>query len=228
MNRPKKNKIHNPTLPDDQQIDERNLIDLELADEISIEDRISIYWMENKSFILGCITALALVIIGINGARMYQGFSSEKVQAEYATAQSEGTLAQFAQDNSNKPLGGLAALSTADKAFGDKDYTQALEFYGIAADALSDNILIGRALLGHAFALYYSGQAEEGLAQLNSIAADNKLAESARAEAAYHLAIEADVAGRNADFDSYAAQINGMELAGQWQQRLSYYQQQPR
>lgn len=228
MNRPKKNKIHNPTLPDDQQIDERNLIDLELADEISIEDRISIYWMENKSFILGCITALALVIIGINGARMYQGYATEKLQAEYAIAQSEGTLAQFAQAHTNKPLGGLAALSTADQAFSDQDYAQALEFYGIAAGALGENILIGRALLGHAFALYYNGQPDEGLAQLNSIAADSKLPDSARAEAAYHLAIEADLAGRNAEFDSYVAQINAMELAGQWQQRLSYYQQQPR
>jgi hypothetical protein len=228
MNHPKKNKTRNPTLPEDQQIDERNLIDVELADEISIEDRISLYWMENKSFIIGCITVLALAIVGMNGLRLYKDFATEALQAEYTSAKAEATLSEFARAHSNKDLGGLAALTTADELFSDKDYSQALEFYGIAAAALQDNILAGRATLGQAFSLYYNAQAAEGLALLNSITADNKLAESARAEAAYHLAIEADIAGRSEEFDSYAAQINAMELAGQWQQRLSYYQQQPR
>jgi len=228
MNHPKKNKIKNPTLPEDQQNDDRNLIDLELAEEISIEDRISMYWMENKGFIIGCVIALALAIVGINGARMYKDFSNEQLQVDYAAAQSSATLAEFAKANSNKSLGGLAALTTADQAFRDKDYAKALEFYEIAIDALAGNILEGRATLSQAFSLYYNGQAEEGLALLNSIAADNNLPESARAEAAYHLAIEADVAGKKEVFDSYAAQINSMELAGQWQQRLSFYQQQPR
>jgi len=52
------------------------------------------------------------------------------------------------------------------------------------------------------------------------------LADATRAEAAYHLAIEADAAGNSAEFESFAAQINNSPMAGQWQERLSYYQQQ--
>jgi predicted negative regulator of RcsB-dependent stress response len=226
MKRPKKNKIHNPTLPDDQQIDERNLVDLEDSVDISIEDRISMYWMENKAFLTGCITVLALLIIGFNGMRMYKNHAEAKLQSDYAEAQANDTLASFAKANSNKDLGGLAALTTADDAYRADDFATALEFYGIAADALSDNILAGRAALGQAFALYRSGSETEGLAKLNAIAANSSLPESARAEAAYHLAIEADVAGRSDEFDSYASQVNDMAFAGQWKQRLGFYQQQ--
>ena len=50
-------------MPEDDVIDERHLIDLEESAEISFEDRVSIYWMENKSFLIGCITVLLLVAV---------------------------------------------------------------------------------------------------------------------------------------------------------------------
>ncbi|MDP4879176.1 MAG: hypothetical protein NWR36_04775, partial [Opitutales bacterium] len=150
MNHPKQNKSKNPTLPDDQQIDERNLIDLEDSEDISIEDRISMYWMENKGFITGCVTVLALIIIAFNGMRMYKDHAVKQLQANYAEAQAADTLADFAKANSNKELGGLAALTTADAAFEAEEFTKALEFYQIASSALADNILAGRAALGEA------------------------------------------------------------------------------
>jgi hypothetical protein len=226
MNHPKKNKVKNPTLPEDQQVDERNLIDLEDSVDISIEDRISMYWMENKGFITGCITVLALAIIAFNGMRMYKDHSIKTLQASYATAQADGTLAEFAKANANKELGGLAALTAADEAFTAEEYETAVELYTIAADALSGNILAGRAAIGQAFANFSAGNESDALAMLNAIISNNSLPESARAEAAYHLAIDADVAGKTEEFDSLVAQINAMKMAGAWQQRLSFYQQQ--
>jgi len=230
MNRPKKNKIHNPTLPDDAQdiVDERHLVDAEDSAEISFEDRISIYWMENKGFISGCIFVLALLIIGFNGMRIYKNHAETKIQAAYAEAMANATLAEFAQANANKDLGGLAALSVADEAYTAEDFEKALNFYSIASEALTGNILEGRARLGQAFALFYMGKSSEGLAQLAAIAADNNLAEATRAEAAYHLAVEADVAGRSEEYDRHVAQIQASPLAGQWQQRLAIYEQQAR
>jgi predicted negative regulator of RcsB-dependent stress response len=225
MNRPSKNKRHNPTLPEDAVIDERNLIDVEDSEEISIEDRISIYWMENKGFISGCIFALALLIIALNGMRIYKSHAEAKLQANYAEALANDTLADFAQANSNKDLGGLAALTVADDAYAAEDYEKALNFYTIAAKAMDNQLLASRAELGQAFAQYQSGNTEDGLAQLTAIASNSKLSEAARAQAAYHLAIEADVAGDATTYDNYVAQINGMPLASAWQQRLSYYQQ---
>lgn len=230
MHRPKKNKIHNPTLPDDQQdvVDERHLVDAKESEEISFEDRISIYWSENKGFISGSIFVLALVIIGFNGMRILQSQSEAKVQAAYAEAKAADTLDAFAQANAGSELGGLAALSVADAAYEAADFERAINFYTIASGALEGSILEGRALVGQAFARFYNGQEADALAQLADIAANASLAEATRAEAAYHLAIEADLAGRSNDFERYVAQIEGSELAGQWQQRLAMYQQQGR
>lgn len=226
MNHPQKKKHANPLLPEDDQIDERHLIDLEESADISFEDRVSIYWMENKSFIIGCITVLLFVVAGYQSMRIFKDRSEMALQAEYAEANANEALADFAKGNSNKALGGFAALSTADAAYTAEDYDKALEFYNLAADVLEEPTLAGRAQLGQAFALYQNGNTDEGLAKLNAITADSSLAEAARAEAAYHLAVEADAAGNTAEFESFAAQINDSALAGQWQQRLSYYQQQ--
>jgi hypothetical protein len=230
MNRPKKNKIHNPTLPEDQQdiVDERHLVDASDSEEISFEDRVSIYWMENKAFISSCIFALALVIIAFNGMRIYKANAVSNLQAGYSEAVANETLAEFAKANANKDLGGLAALNVADEAYASGDFEKAANFYSIAADALADSILAGRAQLGQAFARYYAGEESAALAQLASIATDSSLAEAARAEAAYHLAVEADVAGRSEEFDRYVAQIEASPTATQWQQRLTIYQQQAR
>tara|TARA_B100001248_G_scaffold244515_1_gene213632 strand:- start:183 stop:875 length:693 start_codon:yes stop_codon:yes gene_type:complete len=230
MNRPQKNKINNSTLPEDRQdlVDERNLVDVEKSEEISLEDRISMYWMENKSFISSCIFVLALLIIVLNGMRMYKSHAEVELQNTYAEATANETLADFAQANSNKDLGGLAALTVADQAYSAKEFNKALNFYGIAADALATNFLSGRALLGQAFANFYIGNEEAALVQLAEIAANNSLAEVARAEAAYHLAVEADVANRTEEYNRYIAQIQASPLAIQWQQRISLYEQQAR
>lgn len=228
MNRPSKNKRHNPTLPDDAVIDERNLIDVEDSEEISFEDRVSIYWMENKGFISGCIFVLALLIIAFNGMRMYKNHAEAKLQASYSEAIANETLAEFAEANSNKDLGGLAGLAIADQAYAAGEFEKALKFYSIAVGALDGNVLAGRARIGQAFANFYNGNESEALTQLADIANDSKLAEVARAEAAYHLAVEADVAGRSEDYDRYVAQIQASAIATQWQQRLAMYEQQAR
>lgn len=226
MNRPKKNNITNPTLPDDQQPDERHLIDAEESAKVSLEDRIHLYWMENKGFITACITVLALLIIGFNGMKIYVGYAQDKIQSAYAEAKASDTLAAFATAHSNKPLGGLAALQVADTAYTAGEFATAAEFYGIALRAVENDILLGRATIGQAFATFYLSDPDKGLAQLRAIAADNTLPEAIRAEAAYHLAIEADVSGDVNAFENYATQVSSSSTSGQWQQRMQIYQQQ--
>jgi len=225
MNRPQKKKNSDPLLPEENVVDERNLIDVEDSAELSVEDRISMYWMENKGFIIGCITALAFALIALNGLRIYKDHSIENLKADYANALAEETLESFAEANANKELGGVAALAVADQAFEAETYEKAIQFYQIASGALEDGILSGRAQLGEAFALYQNGQTSEGIAQLSAIAANESLAESVRGEAAYHLALEADLNGNNEAYDAYVAQIESMPLASSWQQRLSFHQQ---
>jgi len=226
MKRPKKNKIHNDTLPADMQVDERNLVDADESEDLSFEDRAHVYWMENKGFITGCIILLALLIIGFNGMKMYVAYSEEKIQDAYAEALANEALDGFAKEHSDKSLGALAALEVADSAYTAEEYGKAIEFYAIAEGATGNDILLGRARLGLAFATFYNGSADEGLAQLRAVAADNSLPSAARNEAAYHLAVDANVAGDTDAYESYAEQITSSASAGQWQQRMQMYQMQ--
>ncbi|MFU8847163.1 MAG: hypothetical protein ACNA77_00400 [Opitutales bacterium] len=226
MNRPNKQRIKNPTLPDDQQIDERHLVDTEESEDISFEDRVRLYWMDNKGFISGCITVLALLIIGFNGMKIYGNYAVSKIQSAYSEARSSGNLKEFAQNYSNKALGGLAALEVADAAYSDADYATALKYYDMALNSVGNDLLSGRARIGKAFATFYNGAEDDGKAQLRSLADDIRSPEALRAEAAYHLAVHADVSGDSDTFETYAQQLSGSASGGQWQQRMQMYQMQ--
>lgn len=221
MNHPPKKKKKNPLLPEENQIDERNLVDLEDSEKISFEDRAAIYWSENKGFLVKCILILALAIIGFQGMRILKENKEAKIQSKYLAAHSSNALEDFVDTYGNKPLGGFAALVIADDAYTEENYEKALEFYTSASSTLKDPTLSGRASMGQAFALYNTGKIEEGLAKLNTITANTNLSEAIRIEAAYHLAVEAHTTGRNEDFANYARQIENAEFASQWQQRLA-------
>lgn len=221
MHRPKKKKNSDPLLPEDNVVDERHLIDMEDSVELSIEDRISMYWMENKGFIVGCISALAVVLIVINGLRIYQGVAIENLQAEFAQADANDDLQTFADENPGKDLGGFAALTTADAAYEAGEYEKALEYYSKADKALENTVLAGRAKIGEAFALYQTGATTEGIAQLAALANNTEIAASTRGEAIYHLALEAKLNGDTDAYEGYSAQLSELSLAGPWQQRLA-------
>ena len=226
MKRPrhKKNK-HRTTEDEAHVIDERNLVDAEESTEFSFEDRVAVYWMENKSSVISSILFLIVTISLLNGFRIYRGYSEEKLQADYSGSLNTEKLDSFATVNPDLAIGGFAALSVADAAFEDKEYKRASEFYTLAAKSLGENILAGRAILGLAFTTYQSAK-EEGLDQLNSIASSAIYSDSIKAEAVYHLAIDALSEGKVEAFDSLVTQLNQLEVRSQWAQRLEYYKQQ--
>ena len=222
MNYPPKKKKKDPLFPENNQIDERQLIDLEDSKSISFEERITLYWNENKSFLVGCILILLFVVIGYQAIRIVKDSMEAKIQSEYAAADSNNTLENFVEAYASKPLGGFASLIIADEAYTKGDYEKALEFYTLAISSnLEDSTLYGRARIGQAFALYNNGKTDEGLAKLNSITVDNSLSGATRVEAAYHLAMEAYAAGRTEEFSSYVKQVENADFAVQWQQKIA-------
>ena len=81
MNHPPKKKRKDPLLPEDSQVDERNLVDLEDSESLSFEDRVNIYWNENKGFLSICILVLVLLIVGYQGMRILK----EKTEANLSS-----------------------------------------------------------------------------------------------------------------------------------------------
>ena len=168
------------------------MIDLDDSVELSFEDRVQIYWLENRSFIYGCITLLLIILVGYQSLRILKNHRATELQDAYIEAtESTEMLAEFAQGNSDTKLGGFAALLAGDSAYSDGDYELAVKYYDLAAESLADNFLSGRAQIGSAFAHFYSGLEEEAIGKLKMISANNALPETIRTEAAYHLAVNA-------------------------------------
>ncbi len=228
MKRPPKKKHKNPLLPDDAQADERHLVDAEESADLSLEDRFQMYWMENRGFITGCITLLLVVVAGYQGLRLYMEHRDSRLQSEYAAAAAADGLEAFAREHPGAPLGGFAALRLGDEAFEAGDFATALNHYQVAVDGLGGTLLAGRARLGEAFALIGDGQAEAGRAALDALVADNSLPSAVRAEAAYHLAVQARADGDEARFASLAGQVESFGESGAWAQRLQYFREQAR
>ena len=223
MKRPqhKKNKPLSPDPKDEAaDIDERNLIDAEESADIAFEERVSMYWMENKVFVSSCIAVLALVIIGVNGVRIYGDYAAEKQQSLYQEAKASNTLASYAIDYPTLDLGGFAALQAADAAYEAAAYDVARENYARAVTALKDPVLVSRAQLGHAFATNELGESEAARDELHALVAGPETAGIIRAEALYYLALHAHLENRDDDFANLAEQIEGLGQAGPWQQRL--------
>ncbi|MGC6455090.1 MAG: hypothetical protein ACON39_08205 [Coraliomargaritaceae bacterium] len=223
MKRPSKKKNQNAV--DNIAADDRNLIDTEESVELSIEDKISLYWAENKSFIAGSLAVLVLLLVGINGVKMYAAGKRIDLQNTYITAAAEGTLDEFARENSGSALGGFAALTQADAAYSEGSFERAGDLYELALQGLEESILFGRARLGQAFAAYQNGSSEEGVALLNAIHSDASLPSAILAESAYHLAVHAYAEEDFATFQSFASRIKTLDESGQWQRRIATYEQ---
>ena len=65
MKRPSKKKNNPANSPDGTSADDRHLIDAEESLELSVEDKISLYWQENKSFIIACFSVLVIILVGM-------------------------------------------------------------------------------------------------------------------------------------------------------------------
>lgn len=225
MKRPSKKKNNPANSPDGTPADDRHLIDAEESLELSVEDKISLYWQENKSFIIGCFSVLVIILVGMNGMKMYSASQLEKLQDSYASAATEGTLEDFARAHTETTLGGFAALTQANLAYSEGNFAEAAELYELSSKGLVTSILGGRARLGQAFANYQNGSKEQGIALLNAIHSDASLPSAILAEAAYHLAVHAYATGDLSTFQSFASRVSTLDESGQWKQRIATYEQ---
>jgi len=186
-----------------------------------LEDALFLFWKRNRNKIQLTIVVVLLVAVGGLGFKAFQRKKLEKTQGAYLEAVQSGETEAFAKKYSSSPLAGLILLQSADKAFEEEDFTQAITRYKEAGTALKGTIIEGRTQLGGAIANIYAGNEAEGKKLLGSIAQNPKLLESDRAEAAYHLAIlalnkgETDTARTQLDF------IETLNNSGFWGQKAA-------
>jgi|GEM_PF-1172694 len=137
-----------------------------------------------------------------------------------AAASPEG-LRGFAQENAGLQLGGVAWLQVADTAYEADQFSEAANAYEQSLKGLaSGSVLANRAALGLAVSQLKSGAETQGRAGLAALADSSVVSVAVRAEAAYHLALFAHVAGDQEAFSQRATQLAQIDPTSLWNQRL--------
>ncbi len=180
--KPSKQRKNKPELPEMEKPDD-------VLGDADFEERLLIFWKNHGNRV---VIAIIVVVAGVL-AYQISGYlakrNEEKIQADYQKTENTADLIAFGAEHSTHSLGGFAYLQAAHKEYGEKQYAEAAGHYEIAAENLGDSPYAGRARLGFAMASLQSEKLEVGRTALESIAGDEALLETTRAEAAYNLAV---------------------------------------
>lgn len=183
------------------------------------EHQLHDFWVKNSRNIY---VVCGLVMVGILAWGLFNWYKKgeeNRIGQAYAAATTTEKLKSFAAQNEGHELAGVAHLRLADEAYAAGNYTQAAASYKTAAETLKSGPLGGRAHIGRAVSTLQGGAASEAETQLKAIAADASQLKAVRAEAYFHLASLAAVAGRNDEANKYLEQLMTVEAAGLWAQR---------
>lgn len=188
----------------------------EVAKSSSFESFLFDAWYRYRRYIAIGIMGIVLLIIGVQGVKLYYSYHVKQLQKEFLEAASNGKELEFATENAGEPLAGFIFLKEADKVYQEKQYSEAIAFYDKAATAFKGTPFQGRALMGSAFANIYSGEHEKGKMILEDLANDTKIAQAYRAQALYQLTL---LAVQEKDFkqaQEYINHISGLSMGGIW------------
>lgn len=218
MNRPsKKNPEDAPDV-----VDERNLVKVDDAfEDADFDDKLWLWWQQNRNFILIAAAVLIVGSIGIEGYKVIQKQSYANMQSDYnASAATAAELEAFGKSNDDNPLGGFAFVEVADERFAEGAYFEAAELYAQAASALKGTLMEGRARNGQAAATYQNGNIDAAAAYFAQVADDATLVSAYRAEAAYHRALIHVERSEKAAATEWLERTEALDGSGVWASRV--------
>lgn len=199
--------------------DDRNLVAVDSTTAVTFEDKLHLFWKNNRNAIF---IVCAAVLLAIVGKGLWERFTREReldVEKEYAAAKTTEQLKAFSTKHGDHTLAGVAQLRIADEAYAAGKAADAIAGYDKALTTLKSGPLAARAKLGRALAKIQAGKGGEATAELKQLADDTNQFRGLRAEAAYHLTGLAVEAGNAADAQKYVDQINQIEPLSSWGQR---------
>jgi len=199
--------------------DDRNLVAADASTAATFEDKMQLFWKNNRIAVLGLC---GLVLVGIVAKGGWDYLAAQKnieVGSAYAAATTPEQLKAFVAAHGSHVLGGIAQLRMADDAYGEGKAADAVAGYDKALAVLKDGPLLARAKLGRALAKSQAGKVAEATAELKQLADDTKQLKAIRSEAAFHLTGLAVEAGNAVEAQKCVDQLTQLDPMGPWAQR---------
>ncbi len=188
--------------------------------EVSFEERVQLFWFENKTTILMTCVLVLVIFVLKEGVFYYLDQRERAIGTAFAAAETNpDKLRVFATENSGHKLAGLAWLNIGDEAFKAAKYAEAASAYEKAEPLVDGGVFASRAQIGRGFSLSLGGDKPKAEEIFKKIAADEKQAAATRTEARYHLALLAVEAGRVEDARKALNEVQQNDAVGGWSQR---------
>lgn len=189
--------------------------------EVSFEERVQLFWFENKkTILLTCVLVLVIFVVK-EGVLYYLDQRERAIGTAFAAAETNpDKLRAFATENSGHKLAGLAWLNIGDEAFKATKYAEAAAAYEKAEPLVVGSAFASRAQIGRGFSLSLAGDKPKAEELFKGIVADEKQASAIRTEARYHLAILAVEAGRVDEARKTLNEVQQNDETGAWSQRV--------
>lgn len=201
--------------------DDRNLVPVDATTAVTFEDKLHLFWKNNRNAVIVLCAVVLLAIVAKGGWDYLARQKEADIERSYAAATTSDQLKAFSAAHGNHTLGGIAQLRVADEAYAAGKSADALAAYEKALSILKTGPLATRARLGRALAKAQAGKTAEATTELKQLADDTTQFKAVRAEATYHLTSLAVDAGNAADAQKFVDQLNQIDPMGTWSQRAA-------
>ncbi len=157
-------------------------------ENLDFDDRVWLWWRENKKSVILAVVVSFVLIIGVNAYKLVSHQAMIAEQTAYNACSDAKSLEEFALNNGGT-LGAVAALQSGDDLFKNAKFAEAKSFYAKAEKGLKGNPLLGRAALGVAFSEIALGNKAEGKKALADIVQNAQVNEAFKIQAQYELGV---------------------------------------
>lgn len=189
---------------------------------LSLEERVHLFWIENKKTVLVTCALVLSMLVGKELYFLYVDHHEQAIGTEFAAAgDSPASLKTFVAAHPKHQLAGLAWLALGDAAYKEGKFAEAATAYASAVPLTAASPFAGRALVGQASSLAYSGDQAKAETLLKSIVDNATLSAAVRAEARYQLAALLAESGRAEDARKLLDEIEMTDHTGVWGRRAA-------
>lgn len=190
--------------------------------DLSLEERVHLFWIENKKTILVTCAFVLAMLVGKELYFVYVDHREQAIGAEFAAAEDNtASLRAFVAAHPKHQLAGLAWLALGDAAYKEGKFVEAASAYASAIPLTALSPFAGRALVGQACSLAFSGDKAKAETSLKSIVDNATLTSAVRSEARYQLAALCAESGRAEDARKLLDEIEVTDRSGVWGHRAS-------
>lgn len=175
-------------------------------------DRLWLFFRKNSRFLSLSALGVVVCLLGFGTWRLCVNHEISKMRASYSKLRTLEDKIGFVNTYGKHKLAGVVSLAIADNYLSTGDYAAALSFYEAGEKILKSTLLLPRARIGMAEAMYKMDRFADAEKILNSIVYDRNFDRALRGNAAFVLAAMLDDINNSEKLSTLVKDLGNLEL----------------